>query len=333
MIISKTPFRMSYVGGGTDIRAFYENEPGAVISTSISKYMYVSIHEKFDEGIRIAYSNVEEVSSVEEIKHPLVRECLKLTGIAGGLEITSTADIPGKGTGLGSSSSYTVGLLNALYEYKKTRIERYKIASEACDIEINKCSEPIGKQDQFAAAFGGLKMYEFMPDESVKITDINCSDSFKSLLNESNISFYLGSTRSASKILKHQTKISSNRDKKLILRRMANIAREFKAAIEESNFDMVVELMNENWALKKSMTSKISNSFIDDVYETGISAGANAGKLLGAGAGGFVTFIAPKKSHNHIRNALIKLKEVDLKMENDGTKIIYNSNDIKARSN
>ena len=333
MIISKTPFRMSYVGGGTDIKAFYENEPGAVISTSISKYMYVSIHEKFDEGIRIAYSNVEEVSSVEAIKHPLVRECLKLTGIAGGLEITSTADIPGKGTGLGSSSSYTVGLLNALYEFRKYKIDRYKIASDACDVEINKCSEPIGKQDQFAAAFGGLKMYEFMPDESVKISDINCSDSFKNTLNESNISFYLGSTRSASKILEYQTKISSNRDKKLILRRMANIAREFKAAIEESNFDIVVELMNENWALKKSMTSKISNSFIDDVYETGISAGANAGKLLGAGAGGFVTFIAPKKSHNHIRNALIKLKEVDLKMENDGTKIIYNSNDIKAHSN
>jgi len=333
MIISKTPFRMSYVGGGTDIKAFYKNEPGAVISTSISKYMYVSLHEKFDEGIRIAYSNVEEVSSVEEIKHPLVRECLKLSGIKGGVEITSTADIPGKGTGLGSSSSYTVGLLNALYEFKKTSADRYKIASEACDIEINKCGEPIGKQDQFAAAFGGLRMYEFMPDESVKIIDINCSDSFKNLLNESNISFYLGSTRSASKILEHQTKVSSNSDKKIILRRMANIAREFASAIEESNFDLVVELMNENWKLKKSMTSKISNSFIDDVYETGISAGAKAGKLLGAGAGGFVTFIAPKESHNHIRNALKRLKEVDLKMENDGTRIIFNSHDIEIQSN
>ena len=332
MIISKTPFRMSYVGGGTDIKAFYENEPGAVVSTSISKYMYVSLHKKFDEGIRIAYSNVEEINSIEEIKHPLVRECLKLTDIAGGIEITSIADIPGKGTGLGSSSSYTVGLLNAIYEYKKYKTDLYNLASQACDIEINKCGEPIGKQDQFAAAFGGLKMYEFMPDESVKISDINCTDSFKNALNESNISFYLGSTRSASKILEHQIKVSSNQEKKLILRRMANIAREFASAIEESNFDSVVELMNENWELKKSITSKISNSFIDDVYETGIAAGAKAGKLLGAGAGGFVTFIAPKKSHNNIRNALKKLKEVDLKMENDGTKIIFNSDNMKTNS-
>ena len=324
MIITRTPFRMSYVGGGTDIKAFYQNEPGAVVSTSINKYIYITLHKKFDENIRIAYSQVEEVENVKNIIHPLVRESMLFTEVEKGIEITSTADIPAKGSGLGSSSSYTVGLLNALYAFKSKKVNSYTLASEACKIEIDKCGEPIGKQDQFAAAFGGLKMYEFMPDESVKVSDVNCSDSFKNSLNESNISFYLGSTRSASKILEHQTKVSSNSDKKLILRRMANIAREFAFAIEESNFDLVVELMNENWALKKSMSSKISNSFIDDVYETGINAGAKAGKLLGAGAGGFVTFIAPEKSHNHIRNALKKLREVDLKMENGGTKIIFN---------
>lgn len=324
MIISKTPFRMSYVGGGTDIRAFYKDEPGAVVSTSINKYMYITVHEKFDEGIRIAYSNVEEVDKINNIKHPLVRECLKLSGINGGVEITSTADIPGKGTGLGSSSSYTVGLLNALNAFKSEPADIYKIASDACEIEINKCKEPIGKQDQFAAAFGGLKMYEFMPDESVQVLDINCSNSFKEIFDQSSISFYLGKTRSASKILEVQTKVSNDKDKKLILRRMAGIAREFKTGIEASNFEYLTDLMNENWELKKSMTSDISNSFIDDVYIAGIKSGAKAGKLLGAGGGGFVTFLAPKEVHSNIRKSLNKLKEVSLKMENYGSRIIYN---------
>lgn len=323
MIISKTPFRMSYVGGGTDIKAFYENEPGVVISTSINKYMYITLHEKFDTGIRVAYSSVEEVDDIDKIKHPLVRECLKLTNITGGIEITSTADIPGKGTGLGSSSSYTVGLLNALYAFKGQKVNAFKIASDACEIEINKCKEPIGKQDQFAAAYGGLKLYEFMPDETVNIEDINCLSSFKKTLNNSSISFYLGTTRSASKILEVQTKASSNKDKKLVLRRMADIAREFKVAIETSDFKHLTQLMNENWLLKKSMTSEISNSYIDEVYNTGIKFGAEAGKLLGAGGGGFITFLAPEETHPKIREALKNLKEVDLKMENEGSRIIY----------
>ena len=200
----------------------------------------------------------------------------------------------------------------------------YKIASDACEIEIHKCKEPIGKQDQFAAAFGGLKMYEFMPDESVKVVDVNCSNDFKEILDQSTISFYLGSTRSASKILEVQTKVSNNKDKKLILRRMADIAREFKDGIEASNFYYLTDLMNENWELKKSMTSDISNSFIDEVYSAGIKSGAMSGKLLGAGGGGFVTFLAPKENHHNIRKSLNKLKEVNLRMSNGGTKIIYN---------
>ena len=324
MIISKTPFRMSYVGGGTDIRAFYQDDPGVVVSTSIKKYMYISLHKKFDAGIRIAYSRVEDVEKVEDIQHPLVRECLKLTQIHKGIEITSLADIPGNGSGLGSSSSFTVGLLSALRAFKSEELDTYKIASDACEIEINKCKEPIGKQDQFAAAYGGLKMYEFMPDESVNITDIDCTNSFKQILDGSSISFYLGTNRSASKILETQTKVSSNQDKKIVLRRMADTAREFKIAIENSNFEQITQLMNENWLLKKSMTSDISNSFIDDVYEAGINSGAKAGKLLGAGGGGFITFLAPKEFHSNIRKALNKLKEVDLKMDNEGTQIIYN---------
>lgn len=324
MIISKTPFRMSYVGGGTDISAFYKDEPGAVVSTSIDKYMYITLHKKFDQKIRIAYSIVEEVENINQIKHPLVRESLLLKNWNDGVEITSTADIPGKGTGLGSSSSYTVGLLNAIYAYQSIDSDPYEIASLACDIEINKCGEPIGKQDQFAASFGGLKMYEFMPDESVIVHDIQCKDSFKNQLNDSSISFYLGTTRSASKILEVQTEVSNKANKKLVLRRMAQIAHEFKCGIENSSIDKLVDLMNENWSLKKSMTSDISNSFIDNVYNTGIDAGAWSGKLLGAGGGGFVTFLAPERAHKKIREKLYNLKEVSLKMEDHGSQIIYN---------
>ena len=323
MIISKTPFRMSYVGGGTDLRAFYKDEPGAVVSTSIDKYMYVALHKKFDEKIRIAYSSVEEVEDISQIKHPLVRESLLLTNLNSGVEITSTADIPGKGTGLGSSSSYTVGLLKAIHEYQSIDSDPYEIASLACCVEINKCGEPIGKQDQFAASFGGLRMYEFMPDESVNIHDIKCTDSFKNQLNNSSISFYLGTTRSASKILEVQKEVSKKSNKKLVLRRMAQIAHEFKSGIENSSIDNLVDLMNENWSLKKSLTSHISNTFVDDVFKTGLDAGAWAGKLLGAGGGGFVTFLAPKRAHKRIKEKLSNLRKVSLKMEDLGSQIIH----------
>lgn len=325
MIISKTPFRMSYVGGGSDMKAFYQDEPGAVVSTSINKYMYITLHDKFDGGIRIAYSNVEELDHVNNIKHPLVRECLKLTGIDGGIEITSTADIPAKGTGLGSSSSYTVGLLNAIYEFQGIKVDKYKLANDACNIEINRCGEPIGKQDQFAASFGGLRLYEFLPNEDVIIEEIKISEDFKNFFDNYTLSFFLGSTRSASKILLKQTNEINKKKKKLALRRMVEIAREFKISVEDSNIDNLNELMNENWSLKKSMTSEISNSFIDEVYQTGLDAGAKAGKLLGAGGGGFVTFFAPLDSHDAIRKSLQKLKEVELKMEGAGSQIIFNS--------
>ena len=324
MIISRTPFRMSYVGGGTDMSAFYSGEPGAVVSTSINKYMYITLHKKFDNKIRIAYSKVEEVDEIKDIQHPLVRESLLMASCNDGIEITSTADIPAKGTGLGSSSSYTVGLLNAIYEYQGHKIDKYQLARDACTIEINKCKEPIGKQDQFAASFGGLNFFEFCPNEDVIVKKIKVTEDFKKLMNNSTISFYLGSTRSASRILAKQNKETGKKHKKLVLRRMAEIAREFKTSIEESSMDNINELMNENWALKKSMTSEISNTFIDNAYQAGIDAGAKSGKLLGAGGGGFITFFAPVESHNAIRSSLSSLREINLKMENSGSKIIFN---------
>jgi len=323
MIISRTPFRMSYVGGGTDIKAFYQEEIGAVLSTSIDKYMYVSVHSKFDGGIRIAYSKTEEVQSVNEIEHPLVRETLKLLDLDGGIEITSTADIPGKGTGLGSSSSYTVGLITALNAYKGISIPTSILAEQACEVEIIKCQEPIGKQDQYAAAFGGLNLYEFSPDGKVVVSPVLCSGDFRASMNESTLVFYTGTVRSASKILAEQTRISAKEDKRRVLRRMAALAYEFKSAIESNDLSQLGEMLKENWILKKSLTADISNSMIDDIYNTAMSAGALGGKLLGAGAGGFMMFLAAKEHHENIKRRLSHLTPVDFNIESSGSKVIY----------
>ena len=323
MIISRTPFRMSYVGGGTDIKAFYKDEPGAVLSTAIDQYMYVTVHQKFDGGIRVAYSKTEEVSNIDDIGHPLVKESLKALGVLGGVEITSTADIPAKGTGLGSSSSYTVGLLTALHAYMGKNIPTPHLAELACDIEIVKCKEPIGKQDQYAAAFGGLNLFEFMPDDSVNISPVLCSNDFRNTLNLSTLVFYTGVTRSASGILAEQTRVSSQENKKLILRRMARLAYDFKLGIEDNSLEHLSELLKENWSLKKTLTDGITNSTIDEIYNAGIGAGAYAGKLLGAGAGGFVMFLAPENRHMEIINALHKLRPVKFNLESSGSKVIY----------
>jgi len=323
MIITRTPFRMSYVGGGTDIKAFYKNEPGAVLSAAIDKYMYVTVHQKFDGGIRVAYSKTEEVSNIDDIEHPLVRESLKKLGILGGVEITSTADIPAKGTGLGSSSSYTVGLLNALHTYIKKNISTKQLAELACDIEIIKCKEPIGKQDQYAAAFGGLNLFEFMPDDSVNVSPVICSNDFRNTLNLSTLVFYTGITRSASGILAEQTKVSSQKNKKIILRQMARLAYDFKLGIENNSLEHLSELLKENWSLKKTLTDGITNSTIDEIYNAGIDAGAHAGKLLGAGAGGFMMFLAPENKHLEIINAVHKLRPVKFNIESSGSKVIY----------
>ena len=323
MIITRTPFRMSYVGGGSDISAFYREEPGAVLSTTIDKYMYITVHKKFDGGIRVAYSRTEEVSCVPDIEHPLVKAILLELGIDGGIEITSTADIPGKGSGLGSSSSYTVGLLNALHAYKGKSAPTVHLAELACDIEIVKCKEPIGKQDQYAAAFGGLNLFEFMPDDSVNVSPVLCSNYFRNTLNLSTLVFYTGVTRSASGILAEQTRVSSQENKKLILRRMARLAYDFKLGIEDNSLEHLSELLKENWSLKKTLSDGITNSTIDEIYNAGIGAGAYAGKLLGAGAGGFVMFLAPENRHMEIIDVLHKLRPVKFNLEASGSKVIY----------
>ena len=226
MIISKTPLRMSFVGGGSDLPVFYRKYGGAVVSTAINKFVYVTVNQKFDDRIRLSYSKTEDAKSAEKIKHPLVREALQMLGIRGGIEITSIADIPAKGTGLGSSSSFTVGLLNALHAFANRYAAAEKLAQESCAIEI----EPIGKQDQYAAAYGGFNLIEFNPDDSVSVEPIICKRETLKQLQENTLVFYTGITRSASALLKTQgAAVASDKAKQKAMKRMVELAHNLKA--------------------------------------------------------------------------------------------------------
>ena len=324
MIISKTPLRMSFVGGGSDMSAFYQKYGGAVLSTAIDKYIYINVNKKFDNGIRIAYSKTEEVDTVSQIDHKLVKQCLKYLNINGGVEITSIADIPSKGTGLGSSSSFTVGLLNALNAYNNKYSSKEKLGFDSCKIEIDICKEPIGKQDQYAAAFGGFNLIEFKKDDSVIVNPVVASVNTMNEIKDSLILFYTGITRSASSILLKQKKEIINDDKKQKnLLKMVDLTYDLYNEIQNNNFQVFGEILHENWLLKKSITGGISNKFIDECYDAAIKSGAIGGKILGAGAGGYLLFYAPKKYHRKIQNSLSHLKKVDFNFENSGSQIIY----------
>lgn len=324
MIISKTPLRMSFVGGGSDMPAFYRKFGGAVLSTTIDKYIYINVNKKFDDGIRIAYSKTEEVYSISEIEHKLVKESLKYLNITGGVEITSIADIPAKGTGLGSSSTFTVGLLNALNAYKNIYSSSEKLGIDSCKIEIEICKEPIGKQDQYAAAFGGFNLIEFKKDDSVIVKPVITSQQTINEIEDNTILFYTGITRSASSILLQQNKEILNNDlKQKSLLKMVNLTYDLYNEIQNNNSDVFGEILHENWLLKKSITGGVSNKFIDDCYDAAINAGATGGKILGAGAGGFLLFYAPREFHKKIEIALANLRRIDFGFDKTGSQIIY----------
>jgi len=326
MIVSKTPFRMSFVGGGSDMSSFYREDLGAVLSTSIDKYMYVTVNKKFDGGIRVSYSKVEEVESIDLIEHPIVRESLKLAGIHGGIEIASMADIPGRGTGLGSSSSYAVGLLNAINAYKNQYASKKTLAEQACDIEINKCGEPIGKQDQYAASYGGLNLIQFYADERVSVTPLICKPKIIQEIEKSILIFYTGRTRSASSILVDQSERLMTSNTKLVMKKMVQLVFDLKANIESGLIQNFGEILHENWTLKKQLSPGITDTEIDEWYEKGINAGASGGKLLGAGSGGFLMFFAPEDKHQEICRTLSFLRPIKIGFDKVGTQIIYFEN-------
>src|SRR6266446_3091718 len=324
MIISRTPLRMSFVGGGSDLPVFYRKYGGAVVSTAINQFVYVTVNKKFDQKIRVSYSKTEEARTVERIKHPLVRESMKLLGLAGGIEITSIADIPARGSGLGSSSTFTVGLLHALHAYAERYASAEQLAREACQIEIERCGEPIGKQDQYAAAFGGFNFIEFNRDDSVSVEPILCKRETVQRLQENLLVFYTGIVRSASAILKNQQQmVLAEKSKQKMLCRMVELARDLKAELQKNNLDAFGEIIHANWELKRSITDEISTSQIDGWYQTARQRGAIGGKLLGAGSGGFMMFYAPPERHDAIVAGLKDLRRIDIRFEPQGSKIIF----------
>lgn len=323
MIISQTPLRMSFVGGGSDLPAFYRKHGGAVLSTAIDKYVYVSINRKFDGGIRLAYSKTEEVTSLDQIEHELVRAAFDMRGLRGGVEITTTADIPSRGTGLGSSSTFTVGLLNVLNAYQGQHVSAEELARCSCEIEIERCSQPIGKQDQYAAAYGGLNLIEFHQDESVSVSPVIMQRDLRDLLEQRIMVFYTGITRSASKILADQSaETGSDVAKQAALKRMVDLTYILRDELGRGNLDSFGQILDENWALKKSLTSGITSTAIDGWYEAATGAGAVGGKLLGAGEGGFMMFYAPRERHEAIANA-VGLRQVRFGFEPLGSRILF----------
>ena len=323
MIVSRTPLRMSFVGGGSDLPSYYRQKGGAVLSTSIDKYIYVTVNKKFDSDIRLSYSLTENESSAKQIKHPIVRNTLSLLGIERGIEITSISDIPSHGSGLGSSSSYTVALLHALYSYQGKSISKEELGRLSSYIEIDLCGDNIGKQDQYAASFGGLNLIEFNEDDSVEVSPIICKPETILRMEESILVFYTGRTRSASSLLNDLSENMKRPRKRALMSDMVSIAYEMKDLLENNDVDFVGELLDKNWKLKRQMTLGISDAQIDDLYNKGILAGATGGKLLGAGNGGFIMFFAPKEKHVNITKAMKNLKSIPFSFEGGGSKIVF----------
>ena len=321
MIITKTPFRVSFCGGGSDMPDFYRKHEGCVLSTSINKYMYISIHPYFNENqTALKYSQNEIVDDIGQIKHRIMRQVLADMNVSG-VEIVSTADVP-SGTGLGSSSSFTVGLLHTLNCYKGKYVSQRKLAEEACRVEIEKLGAPIGKQDQYAAACGGLNMITFHQNDEVTVEPIIMDKNTCRVLEDNLIMFYTGITHDANQILAEQKQNISQTDKTNNLIRMCDLAKEMKSSLEHNDISEFGRILNEGWQLKRKLASGISEQTIDDMYEKAMQNGAVGGKLLGAGGGGFLLFYCEKERQAQLERAL-GLRRFDFHFEFDGTSVVY----------
>ena len=322
MIVVQTPLRISFFGGGTDFRAFFMEEGGCVLSSAIDKYIFVTIKERFDRKLRIGYTQTEMVDEIDQIHHELIREALRLARIDRGVEITTMGDIPSEGSGLGSSSTVTVGSLHAMYAYLGEIIPAERLAREACEIEIEILKRPIGIQDQYIAAYGGLRFFEFLPNGQVTAEKVKLSSEAQRALNNNFMLFFTGVSRDSSSILKEQA--SNLKDRLNELREIKQMAYEARCAIETENFDALGVLLHQSWELKKRLAGTISNGQINEMYETARRAGAVGGKIAGAGGGGFLLVYVPFECQNKVRTALQGLQELPFRLEADGTKVIFN---------
>ena len=323
MIITQTPFRVSFVGGGSDMAAFYGRSEGAVLSTTIDRYMYISSHRFFEpDKIRAKYSKTETVDNPSQLEHPIIRTVLEKFGISGGLEISSIADVPA-GTGMGSSSSFTVSLLHNLYAHIGQTPAKEQLAAEACDIEINLLGEPIGKQDQYAAAYGGFNIFRFRQNGTVGVEPVHMAPEVYGTLQDNLVMYYTGVQRSASAILAEQTKNISDEDKFRQLKAMTLRVADLRDCLPSGQIDDFGRLLHENWILKQQLTGSISNPMIDAAYQAALEHGALGGKLLGAGGGGFLLFYCPKHKQENLGRALKNLRYFEFDFENEGSKLIY----------
>lgn len=324
MIITRSPLRISLGGGGTDLPSYYRDHGGFLIAAAIDKYIYINVHRRFVDGFLLKYSHLEEAATIEEIKHPIIREALRLAGVQErNLEITSMADIPA-GTGLGSSGSFTTALLKALHALRKNLVHPAELAEQACHIELEKLREPIGKQDQYIAAYGGITCFKFMPDDQVEAWPLKISEETLYNLEDNLLLFFTGYARSASKILKEQDDKSRQADKAMVenLHFVKELGQQSQAALESDNLPEFARLMDVHWQRKKERSQSMSNQDINAWYDCAMANGALGGKIIGAGGGGFLMFYARDKAR--LRHAMRerRLKEVRFRFDFEGTKIL-----------
>ena len=322
MVVSQTPLRISFVGGGTDFASFYSTHKGQVISAAIDKYIYVIVKQRFDDLIVLHYTENEIVERVEDIKHEIIREALLHAGIHKGIEIITLADITAKGSGRGSSSVLTVGLLNALYHFKGVQVSSDQIAKEACYIEIERLKKPIGKQDQYIAAFGGIKKIVFNSDESVSITNLDLSSEDQKKLSTSVVLHNTSMIRKAEMVLEEQSANIVNRI--VELKTISDLVDQLESAFSKKDFDVLGSLLATNWLMKKKLASGVSNELINEMVAIAHNNGATGCKIAGAGGGGFLMSYVPAANLEKYRKSMAAYKELSYEFDPAGSRILLN---------
>lgn len=322
MLIVQTPLRVSLFGGGTDFRSYFLEEGGCVLTSAIDKYIFVTIKHRFDEMLRVGWTSTEMVHSLDEIRHELIREALRTAKIKRGIEITTMGDIPSEGSGLGSSSTVTVGALHAAHALQGELVTAEQLAQESCNIEIDILKKPIGIQDQYIAAYGGLRFMSFEPDGSVTQKPIKLKKRLQTALDNNLLLFFTGISRQASDILSEQKQNIKTR--RAVLGEMKQLAVEATEALQAGKVDELGSLLHESWKMKRQLASKVSNSALDDMYQKARQAGATGGKITGAGGGGFLLLYCPMERHTAVRNALSELSELTFSTNAGGSQVIFN---------
>ena len=322
MIITQTPLRIGLLGGGTDLPGYYKENGGRVLNCALDKYVYVIVKQRFDDDIYVNYSKKEIVSRVGDLEHELVREAMRMTGVTQGVEITTLADIPSAGSGLGSSSAVTVGLLHALFAYQGRQVSAEELAERACVIEIERCGKPIGKQDQYIAAFGGIRDIRFGPGDGVVAEEVELAAADRRALQQQIMLFYTGITRSANTILAEQNaNMAATRPQLDLLRDLAGFAVD---RLRNGDVDAVGPVLRESWEAKRKLASGVSNDRIDAAVSRALDAGASGAKLTGAGGGGFLLVICPMEQQRAVRVSLADMRELPVKLDRLGSRVVLN---------